>query len=304
MGNKEQGASLELPYFGKISAIAIDPVEKKPLYHFLPGSKTFSVGYVGCNMHCPFCQNYHISRNLQVPLEDLRPEALVSKAKASGCPSMAHTYSEPLIHIEYIEECMKLAKKAGIANILVTNGFIEIDASDTLLKLCDAVNVDIKAWDRDFYKKELGGSLDAVLNFVEAAVHASVHVEATTLVIPGKNDDSSQIESIAAFLNNLSPDIVLHLSAYRPMYHYDVPETPGNTIKHLKAIAAKTLNYVYEGNIEALNFNTICPECGATLVERTHYSAKVVGIKNNCCISCGLKSPIIVDYPKNIVSST
>ncbi|GAB1432747.1 AmmeMemoRadiSam system radical SAM enzyme [Spirochaetota bacterium] len=296
MGSVEAGAELVLPYYGMISAIAIDPIEKKPLYHFLPGSKTFSVGYVGCNMHCPFCQNYHISRNLGVPLEYVSAEELVAKAKASGCPSIAHTYSEALIHLEYLEECMSLAKENNIANLLVTNGFIEKDASAILLSLCDAVNVDIKAWDKAFYERELGGKLEAVLAFVEAAVSAKVHVEATTLVIPGKNDDPEQTESISRFLAGLSADIPLHLSAYRPMYKYDLPATPASTIIKLKSIAGKNLKYVYEGNIYESSADTKCPKCGTVLVKRYGYNVKTIGLKEDTCSNCGAKSPIITKF--------
>lgn len=246
---KNDGGMLILPYWGNVSALAIDPIEKKPLYRFMPGTRTFSIGYVSCNLHCPFCQNYHISQTIDYPVESYTPEALVALAQQSGCPSMSHTYSEPLIHAEFVSACCALAQEQGLASILVTNGCINEAPARDLLKHTQAVNVDLKSWDADWYKVELGGNRDTVCSFIELAKALGVHVEVTTLVIPGKNDSESEIASIAHFLASIDTTISLHLSAYHPMYRYTVPPTPPETIYRLEKIAKQYLTNVYPGNI-------------------------------------------------------
>lgn len=244
-----EGGSLILPYWGKISALALDPIEKKPLYHFMPGTRTFSIGYVSCNLHCPFCQNYHISQTTEYPTESYAPEALVALARQSGCPSMSHTYSEPLIHAEFVSACCARAHEAGLASILVTNGSINEAPAWDLLAHTQAVNVDLKSWNAEWYQKELGGNKDTVCAFIELAKKLDVHVEVTTLVIPGKNDSEAEIAAIARFLAEIDAAIPLHLSAYHPMYRYTVPPTPPETIYRLEKIAKQHLTHVYPGNI-------------------------------------------------------
>lgn len=240
---------MSLPLEGAVSAIAIDPIEKKPLYRFMPGTRTFSVGYVGCNLRCPFCQNSHISQTVEVDVVRMSPEDLVARAIRSTCPSVSHTYSEPLVHAEFVAECMERSSAAGLRSVLVTNGSAGPEAAAAVLAWCDAVNVDLKAWDADFYRHELGGDRDEVLRFIEQAVASGVHTEVTTLVIPGKNDDDDQIRAIASFLAGIDADIVLHLSAYRPMYRYSVHSTPASTIERLVLVASEFLHYVYAGNL-------------------------------------------------------
>ncbi|MBU1079600.1 MAG: AmmeMemoRadiSam system radical SAM enzyme, partial [Spirochaetes bacterium] len=213
---RNAGGTLELPFYGMASAVSIDPIEKKPLYHFLPGSSTYSVGYVGCNLRCPFCQNFSISQSTDAPVQRLDPAGLAESALRASCPSISHTYSEPIVHAEFVEASMRAARAVGLKNVLVTNGCAGADAASSLLSLCDAVNVDIKCWDADFYHDELGGDLETVKAFAETAFRFGTHLEVTTLIVPGKNDDDAQVDSIAAFLASLSPDIPLHISAYRP----------------------------------------------------------------------------------------
>lgn len=284
---------MELPFFGRASGLSVDPIEKKPLYHFLPGSQTWSVGYVGCNLRCPFCQNHEISQSTSARTERITPELLVSGARHARCPSIAHTYSEPLVHAEFVIDCMKFARAAGLLNVLVTNGCALPPASTEILTLCDAVNVDIKSFDAAWYRDELGGDLDTVLAFISEAFRLGVHIEATTLVIPGKNDDAAQIHGIASFLAGLSPDIPLHLSAYRPMYRYSVPPTPEATIDRAVSIARKQLNYVYPGNVAGERSMTVCPACGATLLSRSGYATDTRGLRGSRCAVCGGQSPII-----------
>jgi len=289
---RNEGGTLCLPFYGLASALSVDPIEKKPLYHFLPGSSTFSIGYVGCNLHCPFCQNSGISQSVDAPTERVDPERLVREAKRAGCPSIAHTYSEPVVHAEFVEASMRAARASGLRNVLVTNGCAGPDAAVSLLSLCDAVNVDIKSWDEAFYRDELGGDLATVLAFVETAFRFGVHVEATTLVIPGKNDEVSQIEGIASFLSSLSPDIPLHLSAYRPMYRYTIPATPAATIRHLSDAARRQLRYVYAGNVPGERSITECRACGSVLVARRGYAVDATGLEGSRCSACGAESPV------------
>ncbi len=241
--------TLVLPYYGCLSGIAIDPIEKKPLYHFLPGSEVFSVGFVGCNLRCPFCQNYRISQSTDASTRRYSPEDLIQQAKDSDCPSIAYTYSEPLVHPEFVRDCMILAREAGLKNVLVTNGCVNPEPAGELLELCDAANVDLKSWSGDWYEKELGGNLAAVCAFIQQAVKLSVHVEVTTLVIPGKNDGDDEIRGIARFLAGISPKIPLHLSAYRPMHKYSIPPTAKTSLVHLRGIAGVFLENVHLGNV-------------------------------------------------------
>jgi len=290
---RNDGGRLVLPFYGLASALSVDPIEKKPLYHFLPGSTTYSIGYVGCNLHCPFCQNFGISQSTDAPVERICPEDVVRLARKSGCPSIAHTYSEPVVHAEFVEDCMKAARAAGFRNVLVTNGCAAPDAAVSLLSLCDAINVDLKSWDASLYRSELGGDLETVKVFIETAFRSGVHVEATTLVIPGKNDEDWQINGISEFLASLSAEIPLHLSAYRPMYRYVIRATPAATIHRLVKLAKKRLRYVYAGNVAGERSITECRTCGAVLVARHGYSVDTSGLTGSRCASCGSESSIV-----------
>jgi len=290
---RNAGGTMVLPFYGHASGLSVDPIEKKPLYHFMPGSQAWSIGYVGCNLRCPFCQNHHISQSTGASTERITPEQLVDGAQQARCPSIAHTYSEPLVHAEFVIECMKHARAAGLLNVLVTNGCARAPASTEMLELCDAINVDIKSFDADWYRDELGGDLETVMAFISEAHRLGVHIEATTLIIPGKNDDEAQIAGIAGFLAGLSADIPLHLSAYHPMYRYTIPATPKATIDRAVAVARGFLAYVYPGNISGERAVTICRACGATLVSRRGYATDTHGLQGSRCAACGAHSPII-----------
>lgn len=217
-----KAGSLSIPLYGHISSLAIDPVEKKPLLHFMPGSFTFSAGFWHCNLKCPFCQNWSISHPKPGMMQKtvlLSPQALVQKALESGCPSISLTYSEPTIHIEYALETFKLAKASHLATILVTNGSICSSPAEALLSLTDAVNVDFKTASEERYRTMLGGDLHAVQNFIQIAYKTS-HVEITSLLVPGILDQPDEIKSIAEFLASISPQIPLHLTPYHPDYNY------------------------------------------------------------------------------------
>ncbi len=292
---KNIGGSLVLPYYGMASALSVDPIEKKPLYHFLPGSQTYSIGYVGCNLRCPFCQNSGISQSTTAQTFRVDPARLVDDAVKERCPSIAHTYSEPLVHAEFVIESMKAARAAGLLNVLVTNGNASAVAAGEILSLCDAVNVDLKGWEQPFYHDELGGDLQETKDFITAAHARGVHVEVTTLVIPGKNDDAAKVEGMAAFIASLSQVIPYHLSAYRPMYRYTIPATPAPTIEFLVQLARRHLRYVYSGNLHPHRSTTRCLSCDAVLVSRDGYSVDASGLLRARCAACGAPAPIRVD---------
>jgi pyruvate formate lyase activating enzyme len=283
--------ALELPFYGHLSAIAVDPIEKKPLYHFHPGSSILSIGFVGCSFHCPFCQNHHIAHDTAYPTEFVTPRQLVELCEQRGSFGISYTYSEPIVHLEYVLDCAALARRRGLKNVLVSNGYINPEPAEELLDLMDAANIDFKSWDPEFYRKEIGGKVEEIRRFLEQA-YPKVALEVTTLVIPTKNDSPEEIETIAGFLADLSPDIPYHLSAYYPQARYTIPPTPPSTLHRLAEVAGKHLNYVYLGNVGLEETNTNCPKCGNLLVRRRGYSVSATGIAEGCCRECGAAIPI------------
>ena len=269
----------------------MDPIEKKPLYHFYPGSTIFSVGFFGCNFHCPFCQNYTISQRVE-KRKQISPESLVEMACESGSFGIAYTYSEPLIHFEYVQKAAELAHSRGLKNVLVSNGHLNPEPAKELLSIVDAANIDLKSFNPDFYRKELGGNFDSVLEFLSIA-SKKTSLEVTTLVIPGKNDSDQEINQIAQFVSSLDSQIPLHLSCYYPTYKYSVGATPTERIVDLTGIAGEILEYVYPGNVGLRESNTFCPDCGSLLIRRAGYYTSVVGIKDGRCSSCENPIPIV-----------
>ena len=285
---------MTLPFYGRISSLGLDPIEKKPLYHYHPGAAILSVGFVGCSLHCPFCQNHRISQGTDAPTEELSPASLVATARREGSFGIAYTYSEPLIHLEYVLDCARAAREAGLKNVLVTNGYIEPGPLEEALPLIDAANVDLKSRQDVFYRKELGGALDPVLSFIRAAA-GRMALEVTTLVIPGRNDTSEEIEEAAAFLADLDPEIPYHLSAYTPRYRYTAPPTPPGARVELAAVARRRLRHVYVGNVAgagAEGTDTRCPDCRAVWITRRGYATAVVGLRGSKCAGCGRESAI------------
>lgn len=289
---------MALPFFGAVSSIAVDPIEKKPLHHFLPGSGVLSVGFFGCNMRCPFCQNWEISQ--ERPPDDPRriePEDLIRAARRAGAPSIAYTYSEPTVHFEFVLETMRLARSAGLRNVLVTNGGLRERPALELLELTDAANVDLKCWSAEGYAKTLGGSLEATLAFIEAAA-GTCHLEVTTLAVPGLCDREGDIRSIAGFLAALPGSVPLHLSAYHPAWRFGEPPTSPELLARLAASAREILEFVYVGNVAGGESNTLCPSCGRVAVRRRGYSIDARGMVSSggraSCAGCGAPLPIIV----------
>ena len=247
-----EGGAIRCKNYGRLTSVALDPIEKKPLYHFHPGSFIPSVGSFGCNLRCPFCQNYAISMaDGQSETQDVTPAELAALAhdlsrRPHGNIGVAFTYNEPLLSYEFIMDAAPLLHEAGLFVVLVTNGAIAPAPLEELLPHVDAMNIDLKGWQPNFYRR-LGGDLAAVKHTIARAAKIC-HVEVTTLIIPGQNDSASDMEEEARWLASLNPDLPLHLSRYFPRWHENTPATPIETIERLAAIARKHLRFVHKGN--------------------------------------------------------
>lgn len=274
--------------YGDISSISMDPIEKKPLYHFSPGTEILSVGTWGCNLKCKFCQNWEISQE-KPAIKVVTPDQLVQIALSRGSKGIAYTYSEPIVWYEFVLDTSRIAHKKGLYNVLVTNGYIEIEPLKLLLQNIDAMNIDLKGFNSEFYKKECLGDYESVLKVIKFAYDYGVHVEVTTLVIPGKNDNEEELVREFEALSKISKDIPLHLTRYFPAYKYDIPPTPVDELKKLYLLAKEFLNFVYIGNIfESEYESTICPECNTPLIVREGYDVKILNLtKEGKCKICG-----------------
>ncbi len=271
-----EDGELQLLVYGRVAAANIDPVEKKPLYHFLPRTTTFSIGTVGCNFSCGFCQNHEISQyprenNGEVVGRELPPEEVVRLALKNGCGSVSYTYNEPVIFFEYTYDCAKLAHEKGLKNIYVTSGYETRKAIDTIAPYLDAMNIDIKSFSEEFYENVCGAKLKPVLECVRYAYSKGIHIEITTLLILGQNDSDEEIREIARFIAGIDRSIPWHLSAFRPMYRMqDILGTPESTLIRAYMIAQEEgLEYVYIGNIGHEDYHsTYCPKCENRVIVR------------------------------------
>lgn len=292
-----EGVGLVSLNYGKISALATDPIEKKPLYHWNPGTEILSVGTVGCSMDCPFCQNWAIAGwEKDIPLRSIEPKDLAVLAKDARTEGVAFTYNEPLVWYEFVLESSEILKKEGLHPVLVTNGMILPDPLEELLPFISAANVDLKAFTPGAYRL-LGGNLGAVKNTIAAMTGRGIPLEVTFLLVPGINDDREAFEEMLKWLASLDPTPVLHISRYHPCRNWDAPSTPLSLMEEFCALAKKALPFVYPGNTgdEAI---TRCQSCGEALVTRKGYSivVKNLDIEGRCEV-CGGQSPII--FTKN-----
>lgn len=249
---KNEGGRIICKNYGQITSISLDPIEKKPLMRFYPGSRILSVGSYGCNLRCPFCQNCEISMvsGEQVDTIKASPQMLVDKALElipSGNIGVAYTYNEPLVGYEFVLDCSKLAREHNLKNVIVTNGFVNAEPLKQLLPFTDAMNIDLKGFSERFYKL-VGGKLETVKQTIEAAA-SRCHVEVTTLIIPNENDSEQEMEALSQWLRSINPDIPLHVSRFFPRYKMtDRDPTSVETVYRLAETARKNLKYVYEGN--------------------------------------------------------
>ncbi|MCX7750285.1 MAG: AmmeMemoRadiSam system radical SAM enzyme [Candidatus Bipolaricaulota bacterium] len=279
---------------GRLVSQALDPIEKKPLYHFLPGSLALSVAAVGCNLRCDFCQNHVISQYPRehpgaVPGERVPPEAVVRAAEEAGAPAIAYTYTEPTVFFETCLEIGKLARARGIRNVFVTNGYMTAEALGEAQGWLDGANVDLKAFSDDFYRRYCGGSLQPVLDTIGRMVEAGIWVEVTTLVIPGRNDSEEELRWIAQFLAGLSPDLPWHVSRFVPAYKVqDRPPTPVATLRRAREIGREAgLRYVYLGNVPGEGEDTACPSCGRVVLRRYGFRVLENALVDGRCPGCG-----------------
>ena len=272
--------------YGDCSSLGLDPVEKKPLYHFYPGRNILSAGSTGCNFSCPYCQNHAISQGRAIT-EYRDPRELAGMALQKGSIGLAYTYNEPVIWYEFVKDTAGLVKDRGGVNVLVTNGYINPEPLRQLLPLIDAMNIDVKAFNSRFYRKLCGGVLDNVRSTVEYAF-GKCHLELTYLVIPGWNDAPGEIASFAKWVAGLSPSIPVHFSRYFPRYKFTTHETPEKTMEEAAAAAAAHLKFVYIGNMDTRIYtDTLCPSCRSLLIKRRGYSTDTPGLDGVKCSKCG-----------------
>lgn len=289
------GGKLHALTYGKVSALHVDPIEKKPFYHFYPGRHILSAGSIGCNLDCDFCQNHEISQadpGTYHVTETYSPRDLVAKALAySGNVGIAYTYNEPVVWSEFILDTATLAKNAGLKNVMVTNGYINEQPLNELLKVIDAFSVDLKGFSEPFYNKTVGGKLVPVLDSLKQIRNAGKHLEIVNLVIPQLNDDEEIFRSMVQWIHDeLGEDTVLHLSRYFPRHRLGIEPTTEHLLTELARIAQLKLRYVYLGNVDIGQNDTLCPGCGNLLISRQGYLVSCAGLDpSGKCISCGAK---------------
>lgn len=292
---ENRGGILYSLVYGKMVSMNIDPIEKKPLYHFFPGSRSFSIATVGCNFKCLHCQNYDISQYPkkagEIPGEAIAPEEVVAAAERAGCESISYTYTEPTIFFEFAYDCARLAHQKGIKNVFVSNGYTSPEATKTIAPFLDADNIDLKG-DDAFYRKVCGARLQPVLDTIKLMKSLGVWVEVTTLVIPSYNDSEASLNNIAGFIKSVDPAIPWHVTKFYPTYKLlDAPDTSVEILKRARDIGIKKgLKYVYQGNVPGEgDENTYCPDCGDLLIERFGFQLKKKMIENGRCFKCMTK---------------
>ena len=287
--------------YGRAIARHVDPIEKKPLFHFLPGSRAYSIATVGCNFQCGFCQNWQISQwprtdDGDIPGDPATPEDIVAAAVRYECASISYTYTEPTVFFEYARDTARLARRAGLKNTFVTNGFMTAEALAEMAEWLDAANVDLKAWQDGFYRSVCKGAVEPVKDSIRRMHEAGIWVEVTTLLVPGRNDDAADLEAIAEFLVSVSPDIPWHITRYHPDFQVrEPPATPMASIERAVGIGRRAgLRYVYAGNVAGMQ-DTICPSCGATVIVRQGMGVAEMRLRGSACAACGTELPLVIE---------
>lgn len=292
-----QGGTLYTLTYDRVAALNLDPVEKKPLYHFMPGTRTFSMGTMGCNLSCAFCQNYSLSQppreGREVTGQEVTPQLLVDAALQKKAASISYTYSEPTIFFEIMSDTARLALEKGLKNIMVSNGFMTIKCLDELAPFIQAINVDLKGFTEEFYKEHCGARLGPVLENLVHIKKLGWWLEVTTLVIPGLNDSDGEFRNVAAFIRDkLGADTPWHLSRFHPDFKMmDRSPTPVETLERARDIGlAEGLRYVYMGNVPG-DSSTRCPECGAVCIDRRGFAMSGCLTREGRCGKCGQEIP-------------
>lgn len=293
---ENRGGTLYTLIYGKVVAQHIDPIEKKPLFQFQPGSLSYSIATVGCNFRCLHCQNWEIS---QMPKDirritgvELTPEEIVAGAVETQCKSISYTYTEPTIFFEYAYDCSRLAKEKALKNVFVTNGFMTKECLDELKGLLDAANVDVKSFREEFYKRVCGARLTPVLEAIVYMRRLGIWVEVTTLIIPTQNDSEEEIREIARWIYKTDPSMPWHISAFYPAYKMThLPRTPVSIINRAREIGLEEgLKYVYTGNVPGdPGESTYCYNCKRLLIERFGFTVRRNLIKKAACPHCGVR---------------
>jgi len=283
--------------YGKAIASHVDPIEKKPLYHFFPGSTSFSIATIGCNFRCGFCQNWEISqssiRDGNSPGEEFSPEEIVKAAIKYNCKGISYTYTEPTVFFEYALDTAKLAKEKGLYNNFVTNGYMTKEALQMIKPYLDAANVDLKFFKDSSYKKICRANLDPVLDSIKFMHQLGIWVEVTTLVVTGENDSEEELTGIANFISDLDKNIPWHVSRFHPDYQFaDRRPTPEATLRKTQEIGKKAgLNYIYVGNVSGFGNDTYCHNCKKLLIKREIFSVLEYNIKTGKCLYCNVAIP-------------
>lgn len=295
---ENRGGTLYTHSYGELIARNVDPIEKKPLYHFLPGTLSYSIATLGCNFQCDFCQNWQISQvseaeTLGVRSRKTAPEDVVREALLSDSRSISYTYTEPTVFFEFAYDIARPAKEKGLANVFVTNGYMTGEMLDMMAPFLDAANVDLKSFSNDFYRRICKGKLDPVLRSIEKMKQLGVWVEVTTLIVPGLNDAEQEMEGIARFIAGLDRKIPWHISRFHPQYKMDhLGATPMRTMERAWEIGKKAgLEYVYLGNVAGKGNHTYCPRCNNLLIQRSGFSITENSIKEGKCPKCGNAVP-------------
>lgn len=296
--NKNNNNTIQCLVYGYADALNIDPIEKKPLYHFLPHTKSLSLGTVGCNFKCDFCQNWQLSQRSDFSKQRfLSPQDIVSLALEYGCKSISYTYNEPTIFYPYAKDIALQAKKHNIKSVFVSNGFESCEVVEDMVGVIDALNVDLKSFDEKYYKKTLGGKLQTVLNNLVRFIELGLHVEVTTLIVPTQNDQEEQIDMMIDFIKNtLGVNTPWHILAFHPNYkRLELPLTSKQTLLTIYEKAKqKGLRYVYMGNIGIEN-PTSCPTCKEILIQRKNFGVEFNHIRKGACPKCKTKIQGVYD---------
>ncbi|KYK21631.1 radical SAM protein [Thermoplasmatales archaeon SG8-52-4] len=301
---KNEEGKLYSMIYGSCSSIAVDPIEKKPLYHFFPGTNAFSIGTVGCNFKCDHCQNYSISTATSEfsYSRELNPEEVIKLAKQHGCQGVSYTYNEPTIWHEFCIDSAKYVKKEGLYTCYVTNGYIKEDPLKELSKFLDAMNIDVKSFNEKFYKNICKASLEPVLNTCILAKELDIHIELTYLVIPTLNDSINEINDFCKWIvDKLGTDTPVHFSRFHPDHNLiDKPNTPMDTLLKIYDTAKKIgLLFPYLGNVYPGDYeNTFCPKCGNVCIKRSGFHVSTNDLVDNKCKKCGHILPIIFNKYK------